>query len=219
MNESILAIDSLPTPNTQVQRWEEWPHPPLTLRDEVAPLIFPGQPVNRLIGATPSNRKLSAVKQVALLAVLTVLCVAAYQVVSRHVATAVIVQGRSMLPTLHDGDRFILNRLSYIRHAPQRGDVVVVNDPGHHDYAVKRIVGMPTETVHFDHGEVTVNGKRLFEPYLVQGTRTFLPDMPEKLLMLGKDQYLVLGDNRGNSEDSRYYGPLHRSQIVGSIVR
>jgi signal peptidase I len=158
-------------------------------------------------------------KQILCLVGLTILCVATYYVVSRFVATAVLVQGRSMMPTLRDGDRLILNRLSYLRTAPQRGDLVVVKDPGHNDYAVKRIVGMPQETIYFKKGEVMLNGKHLVEPYLASGTQTFLPDSREKLLMLGKDQYFVLGDNRGNSEDSRYYGALHRSQIVGSILR
>jgi signal peptidase I len=131
----------------------------------------------------------------------------------------VIVQGRSMLPTLHDGDRFILNRLSYFHRSPQRGDLVVVRDPGHKDYAVKRVVAMPGETLHFKRGDVLVNGKHLVEPYLPQTTQTFLPDFREKVVMMGKDQYFVLGDNRSNSEDSRFYGALRRSQIVGSIVR
>ena len=217
MNENTLTNKSLPTQNSEARGWGEWPHPPLTLREtlEVSPVQFAWPTV----AVAPSSRRPSLARQFLLLGIITVLCVICYQVVSRHIATAVIVQGRSMLPTLHDGDRFILNRLSYFRHAPQRGDVVVVKDPGHNDYAVKRIVGMPSETVYFKRGEVMVNGKRLFEPYLVQGTQTFLPDTREKLIMVGKDQYFVLGDNRGNSEDSRYYGAVNKSQIVGAIVR
>ena len=217
MSENILANNSLPTPNSEAQRWEEWPHRPLTLRDAEPVSPSPSRVPARAVAA--SSLASGWIRQLLLLTALTALCVGAYLFVSRHVATAVIVQGRSMLPTLHDGDRFILNRLSYFRRAPQRGDVVVVKDPGHNDYAVKRIVAMPSETVYFKRGQVMVNGKRLFEPYLVQGTQTFLPDTREKLIMVGKDQYFVLGDNRGNSEDSRFYGALHKSQIVGSIVR
>jgi len=124
-----------------------------------------------------------------------------------------------MTPTLQDGDRFILNRWSYFRSAPQRGDLVVVKDPGHHDYAVKRIVGVPGETLFFKRGELLVNGKHLFEPYLPSGTQTYLPDSAEKLVLTGQNQYFVLGDNRANSEDSRFYGAVHRSQIIGAISR
>jgi len=151
--------------------------------------------------------------------VLTVLSICGYYLVSRFVATTVVVQGRSMYPTLDDGDRFILNRLSYFNHAPKRGDLVVIKDPGHNDYAVKRIVAMPCESLYFMKGSFLVNGKHLLEPYLPAGTQTFLPDVQEKLLVVGKNHYFVLGDNRGNSEDSRYYGAVDRSRIIGSISK
>ena len=157
--------------------------------------------------------------QLLLLAGLAVLSIVGYFLISRFVATAVVVKGRSMNPTLQDGDRFILNRWSYFRSPPQRGDVVVVKDPGHNDYAVKRIVALPGEMLLFKGGEVLVNGKHLFEPYLAAGTQTYLPDSFEKLIMTGKDQFFVLGDNRSNSEDSRFYGAINRSQIIGSITR
>jgi signal peptidase I len=157
--------------------------------------------------------------QLLLLLLVGVLSVACYYLVSRFVATTVIVQGRSMTPTLQDGDRYILNRWSYFCRTPQRGDLVVVRDPGHNDFAVKRVIGMPCESLLFKRGKIMVNGKQLLEPYLPSGTQTFLPDTREKLLLVGKDQYFVLGDNRGNSEDSRYYGALRRDQIVGSICR
>ena len=63
------------------------------------------------------------------------------------------------------------------------------------------------------------NGKPLLEPYLDARTQTYLPDTWEKLVVVGKDHYFVLGDNRANSEDSRYYGAVHRKQILGSISR
>ena len=158
-------------------------------------------------------------RQLLLLLCVGVLSVLSYYLVTRFVATTVIVQGKSMIPTLQDGDRFILNRWSYVYRSPRRGDLVVVKDPGHQDYAVKRIVGMPCESLYFKRGSVLVNGKYLLEPYLASGTQTFLPDTREKLLVVGQDRYYVLGDNRGNSEDSRYYGAVHRSQIIGSISR
>ena len=215
-----LTDNSLPTQNSEPQWWEGGHFPPLALRDcePVEPAVPAVIAVAPSLPAPPTPRQ-GWKGQLLLAVILTVLCVGCYFLVSRFVATAVIVQGRSMLPTLHDGDRFILNRLSYFHGTPKRGDLVVVKDPGHNDYAVKRIVAMPHETLLFKRGNVLVNGKRIFEPYLPEGTQTFLPDSREKLVMMGQDQYFVLGDNRGNSEDSRFYGALHLNQIVGSIVR
>ena len=211
-----LKDNSLPTQSSEPQRWEGGKLPPLTLRMS-EPAILRMSRKGDLPGGTKPGHPL--VQQLLLTVALTVLCVATYFLVSRFIATAVIVKGRSMLPTLQDGDKFILNRLSYLRSAPQRGDLVVIKDPGHNDYAVKRIVAMPHEALFFKEGEVLLNGKRFFEPYLASNTRTFLPDSREKMVVMGADQYFVLGDNRSNSEDSRFYGALHRSQIVGAIVR
>jgi len=205
--------DFLPTQLSQPQSWE--------VR---APSLLPLRPSE---GAGSKLRKpcrssvfvKSATRQIGLVIVLTVLSICGYYLVSRFVATTVVVQGRSMYPTLDDGDRFILNRLSYFNHAPKRGDLVVIKDPGHNDYAVKRIVAMPCESLYFMKGSFLVNGKHLLEPYLPAGTQTFLPDVQEKLLMVGKNHYFVLGDNRGNSEDSRYYGAVDRSRIIGSISK
>jgi len=157
--------------------------------------------------------------QFLLMLLVALLSMGGYYLVSRFVATTVVVQGRSMAPTLQDGDHFILNRWSYLCRAPQRGDLVVVKDPGHADFAVKRIVGLPCESLHFKGGKVMVNGKHLLEPYLPPRTQTFCPDTWEKFLVVGKDHYFVLGDNRANSEDSRFYGAVHRSQIIGSISK
>jgi signal peptidase I len=129
----------------------------------------------------------------------------------------VIVQGRSMVPTLQDGERYLLDRWSYNYRSPERGDVVVLRDPGHPDLAIKRIVGMPGDTIHLREGTVRVNGKRFIEPYLSRGMRTYTPDLKDRLVLLGENQYFVLGDNRGVSEDSRYYGPIHRHRILGCL--
>ena len=94
-----------------------------------------------------------------------------------------------------------------------------MKDPGHADYAVKRIIALPGESLFFTHGKVIVNGKPLAEPYLAAGMKTYLPDCNEKLILTGREQYFVLGDNRRVSEDSRFYGAVRRSQIVGSISR
>ena len=123
-----------------------------------------------------------------------------------------------MLPTLRDGDRFLLNRLVYHYRQPQRGDVVVIKDPGHTDYAVKRIVGMPLDSLRLKNGRVYVNDKPFSEPYLTGGTQTFTPDSRENWIMIGQNSFFVLGDNRAVSEDSRYYGAVRREQIIGRLL-
>jgi len=147
------------------------------------------------------------------------LSVLSYFLVSRFVVTSVVIQGRSMQPTLQDGERYYLNRWRYLVAAPEHGEVVVLKDPGHDDFAVKRIVGGPNDWVNLRNNGVYLNGKKLSEPYLAEGTRTSLPDRQEKWILLGPDQYYVLGDNRSNSEDSRSYGVVRRKNILGVLIK
>jgi signal peptidase I len=148
------------------------------------------------------------------------LAVASYFFVSHYVLQSVQVSGASMLPTLHDSDRFLLNRWVYDFRAPQRGEIVVVKDPTDGAYCVKRVVGLPGESLYFDNGRLFVNGEELNEPYLRPGTRTFTPEKnQQELVVCGKDRYYLLGDNRNNSFDSRFYGPLSRENILGVLIR
>jgi len=95
----------------------------------------------------------------------------------------------------------------------------VIKDPGHNDFAVKRIVARPYDWLNLKDGMIYVNEKRLNEPYLDEGMRTDAPDLKEKWIQLGRDQYYVLGDNRSNSEDSRFYGVVHRKDILGQLIK
>ena len=158
-------------------------------------------------------------RQLFLLCCVAVFSAPAYLVASRFIVTAVVVQGRSMSPTLKDGDHYFLNRWRYLFSTPDRGDIVVLKDPGHNDYAVKWIVGMPNDWLNLKDGSVFLNGRRLDETYLPKGTRTETPDMKEHWVQLGRDQYFVMGDNRGNSEDSRFYGVISRKHLVGMLVK
>jgi signal peptidase I len=157
-------------------------------------------------------------QQVFLWFMIAVLSLASYALISHFCVTTVQVSGRSMVPTLKDGERYILNRLSFVYRDPIPGEVVVIRDPGYTDLAVKRIVAGPSDTISFKSGSVLVNGKKLKESYLAPGTITLLPDATEKEIHLGKNQYFVLGDNRSGSEDSRYYGAITRAQIIGPIL-
>lgn len=175
----------------------------------------PNPGMRAVAGRRPPTRGLGHALQT--LAIICVLSLAAYFLFSRFVVMTVVVQGRSMAPTLRDGDRLVLNRAAFLMHSPARGDLVVLQDPGHDDYAVKRVVGLPGDSLRFANGTVYLNGQKLREQYLGMGLPTFMPDLQEKQVTLGADEYFVLGDNRPNSEDSRYYGPIRRSAILGQI--
>jgi signal peptidase I len=125
-----------------------------------------------------------------------------------------------MEPTLHEGDRVLVNKLSYKLHDVHRGDVVVFRRPegaesGDDDIEdlIKRVIGLPGDTVETVDGVIYVNGEPLPEPYLVKGTRSDSP--PVQRQVIPKDHYFVMGDNRGNSQDSRFFGPIDGGLIVG----
>jgi signal peptidase I len=123
-----------------------------------------------------------------------------------------VVEGQSMLNTLLPGERVIVSRISYIVGQPARGDVIVLQyplDPSR-DF-VKRIIGLPGETVAIVNGQVFIDGRPLPpEPYVVYTSTT---DMAP--LQLGPDEYFVMGDNRVGSSDSRVWGPLPARRIIG----
>ncbi len=133
-------------------------------------------------------------------------------VVHLFLAQATIVYGQSMEPNLHPNQRLIVDKLSYRLHPPQRDDIVVVDLPEMEDMLVKRIVALPGETVAVQRGVVSVNGQKIAEPYPHDMTAY---DMAP--LTLGPLAYFVMGDNRGNSNDSRAFGPIIRDEIVGRV--
>lgn len=204
------------TNNNSTHEWEGGTLPPLKLTEERVSL--PAATVEQSKSAqtsTPAHTILW--KQFLVLMLVGVMCVAAYFVISRFVVTPVIIQGRSMQPTLKDGECYFLNRYVYLFKSPERGDLVVIKDPGHDDFAVKRIIGKPGDWLNLRDGSVFLNGRRLDESYLPKTERTFAPDLLEKWIQLGNEQYFVMGDNRSNSEDSRYYGRITNKMILGQI--
>jgi signal peptidase I len=123
------------------------------------------------------------------------------------------VDGHSMVPTLQDQQYILVNRAAYLFHPPERGDIIVFAYPldPTQDY-IKRIVGVPGDHVQVNQeGVVFVDGVSLSEPYVSEITNPYDPtDMK-----LGPNQYFVLGDNRGDSSDSRVWGPVPRANIIG----
>jgi len=120
------------------------------------------------------------------------------------------VKGASMFPTYKDGELLLVEKVSYKIYKPSRGDVIVFKAPGEVkvDF-IKRIIGLPGENVKVDNGKIYINGKRLNEKYEKQVTTGNVD------LVLGPDQYFVMGDNRGGSSDSRVFGPIKRDTIEG----
>ena len=152
--------------------------------------------------------------------VVLVLAAASYFLISHFLLQSVKVVGRSMVPTLYDSQHYLLNRWVYHVHAPRHSDVVVLRDPSDNGFSVKRIVAAPGDSIYLRDGSVYLNGCKLNEAYLAPGTPTFTDSKyRDKLILCGRDQYFVLGDNRLNSVDSRMYGPVPRRNILGPIIR
>lgn len=137
----------------------------------------------------------------------------------------------SMEPTLQIGDRILVNKLSYHLHSVNRGDIVVFSRPPAEDCGgpevddlVKRVIGLPGETISLSGGYVDINGKRLDETWLPasrQGvTGEGPPGTPYDLARpyrIPTNDYFVMGDNRTDSCDSRYWGTVQRSLIIGKV--
>ncbi len=134
------------------------------------------------------------------------------------VAQPFIVEGPSMEPNFHSGQYLIVDELSYFFRAPHRGEVIVFRYPlMPSEFFIKRIIGLPGETVDIKNGSIFIKPVgsdkefELNEPYISNTIKTF----PNTSMMLDKDHYFVLGDNRPASSDSRYWGALPKENITG----
>lgn len=126
------------------------------------------------------------------------------------VAQATVVHGQSMEPNLHPEQRLIIEKLSYRFYVPERGDVVVLKTADSDLPLIKRVVGLPGETIEVRGNQVFINGSVLTEPYLPTSAQ---PDYP--LTPVPEGNVFVMGDNRGDSRDSRVFGPVPINQIMG----
>ena len=158
--------------------------------------------------------------------------------IKTFVAQAFFIPSGSMIPQLQVGDRVVVSKVAYRLHDQHRGDIVVFDAPNQEDVKdnralptkvvkgilesiglstpsteeyIKRVIGLPGEKLEGRDGRVYVDGRELVEPYLPQGptTRNFDP------VVLGEGQLWVMGDNRENSSDSRVFGPIPESTVVG----
>ena len=149
------------------------------------------------------------------LLVIAVGVVASYLVVT-FVGQRTQVSGESMETTLSDGDHLIVDKISYRFNDPQRYDIIVFPYRLEKNiYYIKRIIGLPGETVQIVNGYVYINGVQLDEHYGNEVMEN--PGLAAEPITLGADEYFVLGDNRNNSQDSRAanVGVIHRDEILG----
>jgi signal peptidase I len=129
------------------------------------------------------------------------------------VSARVRVDGFSMRPTLQDGEYILVNKLAYKTGEPHRGDIVVfifLVDP--HEDLIKRVIGLPGETVAIHSGVVSVNGVALAEPYIAS------PPAYDDEWIVPEGQLFVLGDNRNDSRDSHQWGFLPIENVIGRAV-
>lgn len=126
------------------------------------------------------------------------------------------VDGDSMYPSLHDGDNLIVDKISYRFNDPERFDVIIFPFQDTKTFYIKRVIGLPGETVQIDYdGNIYINGEILEEDY---GYETILnPGLAADPITLDEDEYFVLGDNRNDSKDSRSteVGPVEEDDIIG----
>ena len=129
------------------------------------------------------------------------------------------VEGASMGNTLHNGDNLIVDKLSYRFHDPERFDIIVFPFQFQDNtYYIKRIIGLPGETVQImDDGSIYINGEKLEENYGMEVIKPETIGRAAEPIELGDDEYFVMGDNRNNSSDSRtdMVGNIKRENIIG----
>lgn len=175
----------------------------------------------RLTGSrsTRGSRRDDSVRNVVEWVAVIVVAILLAVLIKTFVVQAFRIPSASMEPTLMVGDRVVVNKLSYRMHDVNRGDVIVFkrpprapSGPNEPKQLIKRVIGLPGDTVLARDGKVYINDKLLNEPYLPAGTMTLDMDNP---LIVPKGQLWVMGDNRTHSGDSRVFGTIDKDTIIG----
>jgi signal peptidase I len=148
-----------------------------------------------------------------------VLAAAMFVIVYLFVAQPHIIKGVSMEPNFQNGEYILTEKVTYLFMSPSRGDVVVFEAPNRKnaDY-IKRVIGLPGDTVSVLDGKVYINGEVLTEDYEPNTTNpgNFMQEGQD--VIVPPDMYIVLGDNRPQSSDSREFGPVEKDSIVGRAI-
>lgn len=168
-------------------------------------------------------RPASVIKELLIYAILIVVCI---WVVPEYVIQRTVVSGDSMVDTLQNGDSLLVDKVSYRFSDPERYDIIVFYPKGRdvEEYYVKRIYGLPGETIQIKNNEIYVNGEKIPDEYGYDEMLSY--GMAEEPVTLGPDEYFVLGDHRSISLDSRFPykdeqdgpGPVKRENIAGKAV-
>jgi len=166
------------------------------------------EPERRSYGARAAQFVVSFLREVAETVIPAILIAV---VINLYLAQATQVLGRSMEPTLHTSQRVVVEKVTYnFVHGPRRGDIVVIDMPDQSDRLIKRVIGLAGETLEIRDGRVYIDGEVLDESWTVrQGGGTYGPTTIPPL------HVFVLGDNRGASNDSRSFGPVHVDYLIG----
>jgi signal peptidase I len=125
----------------------------------------------------------------------------------------------SMQPNLIESQRLVISRINYLFGNPQRGDIVVFDPPGsapNDPPLIKRLIGLPNETIEFRDALVYINGVKLDEPYIKEPCQPY--SCPNQKWTLGQNEYFFMGDNRNHSRDSRSFGPITHDRIFGRAI-
>nr|WP_329602816.1 signal peptidase I [Terrilactibacillus tamarindi] len=136
--------------------------------------------------------------------------------------TNYVVEGQSMMPTLQDGNRLIVNKTDYHLSKPERFDIIIFHATKHKDF-VKRIIGLPGDRIDYRNDVLHVNGHAVKEPFLNENKKKILSglltnDFPDKgTIEVPKDKLFVMGDNRLYSFDSRQIGFIDMKNVVGKV--
>ncbi len=179
----------------------------------------PSSPSHQHILPDNSEEKTSALSFVYELIKIAVIAIAIIIPVRYFLIQPFFVRGDSMFPTLHNGDYLIVNEISYELSAPERGDIIIFRfpeDPS--QFYVKRIIGLPGETVTVQENQVTIKNAAHPEGFVLDETG-YLPTGTitpgTKTETLKNDEYFVMGDNRTRSSDSRVFGAVPKQYIIG----
>lgn len=132
-------------------------------------------------------------------------------IIITFIGQVTVVRGASMEPTLHDNERLIANKISYRFETPERGEIIIFRPPLEikRNY-IKRIIGVPGDKIEITKGKIYLNDKKLEEPYVKNRSYENMPPT-----IVPDNSFFVLGDNRPNSSDSRYWGFVPRKNVVG----
>lgn len=163
----------------------------------------------------PSLRRVSRARELVNLAVFAV---AVYTLLELTIPRSVVLS-ISMEPTLVENQRLLISRVNYLFGAPARGDIIVFEPPDHvagEPPLIKRLIGLPGETVDLRAQQVFINGTLLEEPYIAEACAAAY--CSDATWTLGLDEYFLMGDNRNHSRDSRSFGPVRREDLIGRAL-